>query len=87
MIGGIMERRELVLTIRDYYQNLPEEEHYCNGCTELKTQRIHGARGQMICAFYDGTHRCDEHEIIWAIHGAKADRPLECILNGEKYTR
>ena len=80
-----MERREIVIAIRDYYQKLPEEERHCNGCTELKIQRIHGARGQAVTAFNNGTYRCDEHELIWAIHGIKADRPLECILNGEKY--
>lgn len=80
-----MERRELIIAIRDYLDSLPEDQKYCNGCTELKTNRISGIRGQQICAFGSGTYRCDEHELIWAIHGNKAERPLECILNGMKY--
>ncbi len=54
-----MTRRELVLAIIDYIKNLPEEEKYCNGCTELKANRVTGPRGQMIVPFGDGTYRCD----------------------------
>jgi hypothetical protein len=83
-----MERRELVLAIRDYIDSLPEEEKYCNGCRNRQLQRTVGARGQMITAFQEGICRCDEHELMWAYRGNnKIERPLECILNGQRYTK
>jgi hypothetical protein len=81
-----MERKELVLVIRDYVDSLPEEEKYCNGCINRQLQRPAGARGQVVTAFGNGICRCDEHELMWAYGGNnKINRPLECILNGEKY--
>jgi hypothetical protein len=79
-----MERRELMIAIREYVQELPKEQQLCNGCTELKRQRLHGARGQMVTAFNNGSCRCDEQELIWADRGFDVLRPLECILNGLK---
>jgi hypothetical protein len=80
-----MERRELIITIQEYIQSIPKEQRLCNGCTELQRQRVHGARGQIITAFGNGSCRCDEHELIWADYGIDVLRPLDCILNGEKY--
>lgn len=58
-----MERRELILIIRSYIENLSEEEKYCNGCTELKTNKRSGARGQQYHAFDEGICSCSEHEL------------------------
>lgn len=74
-----------MFAIRDYIQSLPEEERCCNGCDKLQVKRNVGARGQMIAPFCQGINRCDEYELIWAINGDKVERPLECILNGQKY--
>jgi len=76
-----------MLAIREYIQSLPREEQHCNGCTELKRQHLHGGRGQVVTAFCNGANKCDEHELVWGGHGINVDRPLECILNGEKYMK
>jgi hypothetical protein len=76
-----------MLVIREYVQSLPKEEQYCNGCAELHRQPVHGGRGQVVTAFCNGTNSCDEYELIWAIRGVNIERPLECILNGEKYIK
>lgn len=75
------------IAIASFIASIPEEERFCNGCVELKTKRTSGVRGQGVMAFGDGTHRCDVWGIMWEYTGEKADRPLECLLNGDKYPR
>lgn len=81
-----MDRRELKIAIAKFIGSIPEEERFCDGCVELKTKKTVGARGQVMTAFGNGAHRCDVWGVAWEyVPGKKADRPLECLLNGEKY--
>jgi len=74
-----------MLAIRDFLDTLPLGERICNGCTILKVQKHTGPQGQMVTPFGLEVCRCDEYELMWAYRGVRIDRPLECILNGQKY--
>ena len=82
-----MNRREIVMEIRNFIKELPVEDRFCDDCIELQVKRTTGARGQMIVPFNDGVCRCDLEELMWAYRHENVDRPIECILNGEKTYR
>jgi hypothetical protein len=81
-----MDREMLIADLRSYIANLPSDEQTCTGCMDLKINKRFGARGQIMMAFQDGTCVCDAMELCWAYDPAKRfqERPLECILFGDK---
>ena len=82
-----MNRRELKIEIQEFIKSLPKEQRYCNGCSVLRNNKSSGAKGQVVTAFNDGIHICDEWQVMWAYRlGQKADRPIECMIDGEKYS-